>query len=138
MDFTVNGAARPIRRSAKQGSQKYSVDLGREPVDAGQSVAVAYTYRTVTNVDGHVLQVRMDQPSDGLAVTLDYGDTDISSVLALDFIAGARPARISRTPDSVPGRSVSIEFDGWVFARSGVAFVWTGPDTAISEVARGS
>lgn len=42
----------------------------------------------------------------------------------LDFIASSETTRVSKSPTTVPGKSVSVEFDGWVFPRSGVAFVW--------------
>jgi hypothetical protein len=129
VDFTVDGQSRPIRRNGKTDSQTYSVDIGRRHVEAKfLPVKVAYTYRTVTNPDGHVLQVRVDQPSQNLSVTLDYGDTDIESVRALDFIASGRSAAISRSSGTVPGKSVTVDFEGWAFARSGIAFVWTGTE----------
>lgn len=57
-------------------------------------------------------------------VELDYSDTDITDVTVLDYIASSERTRISRSPAGVPEKTVAIEFDGWVFPRSGVAFVW--------------
>jgi hypothetical protein len=51
-------------------------------------------------------------------------DAGVRRVNTLDFIASAEPARVEDTPDSVPARSVDSGFDGWLFPRSGVAFVW--------------
>ena len=123
VEFTVDGQPRPIRHTAKQGSQTSSVNLGHEAMQ-GEAVTVAYTYRTLVSVDGHLLQLRVDQPTKGLTVELDYGDCGIEYVSVLDFIASSQRTRVSQSPKSVPGKSVSIEFDGWVFPRSGVAFVW--------------
>jgi hypothetical protein len=39
-------------------------------------------------------------------------------------IASAQQPRTLRSPTSVPARSVDVGFDGWVFPKSGVAFVW--------------
>lgn len=125
VDFTVDGEPRPIRRTAKAGSQIYSVNLGRDAIAAGRTVTIAYTYRTVVPVDGHLLQLRVDQPTKGLTVELDYSDVDIARISVLDFIASSRETRVVKSPEALPGRSASIEFDGWVFPRSGVAFVWT-------------
>lgn len=125
VEFTVDGESRPIRRSAKAGSQTYSVSLGKEVIEAARPVKVAYTYRTVVRAVGHFLQLRVDQPTHGLSVELDYSDTGINEVSVLDFIASAERTRIAKLPPSVPGRSVSVEFDGWVFPRSGIAFVWS-------------
>lgn len=132
MDFTLDGEPRPVRRTGKKDSQTYSVDMGVERIDAGKPVVVAYTYRTIANDLDGLLQLRVDQPTRGLAVELDYSDTNIVSVRALDFIAGSRPAQISHSLASVPGKKVSVKFDGWVFARSGVAFLWTEAADGVS------
>lgn len=125
VDFTVDGEPRKIRRSTKLGSQTYAVNVGKEAVERQEPVTVAYTYRTVTAADGHLLRLRVDQPTRGLSIDLDYGDTDIAEVSVVDFIASSDRTRVAHSSDAVPGRSVSVEFDGWVFPRSGVAFVWT-------------
>ncbi len=103
----------------------YSVNLGSDIVGAGEPVAVAYTYRTITPVNGHLLQLRVDQPTKALAVELDSSDTDLSSVTVLDFIASSQRTRIAQTPPTLPGKVMAVDFDGWVFPRSGVAFVWS-------------
>ncbi|HXC76150.1 MAG TPA: hypothetical protein VNU19_03785 [Candidatus Acidoferrum sp.] len=124
MTFAVDGEERTIRRSAKTGSQAYSVSIGKDAIDAGKPVTVAYAYRTLVSVDEHLLQLRVDQPTRGLSIELDYSDTDIDHINVLDFIASSERTRISRLPPAMPGKIVLIEFDGWVFPRSGVAFVW--------------
>ena len=53
-----------------------------------------------------------------------YGDTGIQDVSVLDFFAGPQAARVQHSPKKVPTPSVSVGYDGWVFPRSGVAFVW--------------
>lgn len=130
VEFSVAGEPRPIRRSAKQGSQTYTVNIGKEVVDAGQPVTVTYTYRTLTPIHGHLLQLRVDQPTRGLNVELDYSDCGLAYVNVLDFIASGRAATVSQSPKSLPGGLVSVDYDGWVFPRSGVAFVWVGEDEA--------
>ncbi len=125
VEFSVDGEKRPIRRTAKQGSQTYSVNVGREAVDAGRPVSIAYTYRTITAVDGHLLQFRVDQPTKGLSVELDYSDCGVERVNVLDFIASSDRTKVAYSPAAVPGKLVSVDFDGWVFPRSGVAFVWS-------------
>lgn len=124
VEFSVDGEPRPIRRSAKPGSQTYSVNIGKEAVDAGEPISVTYTYRTVTPVHGHLLQLRVDQPTKGLTVELDYSDCGLAYVNVLDFLAGSRTVTVSQSPKSLPGGLVSVDYDGWVFPRSGVAFVW--------------
>ncbi|MBV9870348.1 MAG: hypothetical protein JO214_06970 [Frankiaceae bacterium] len=122
--FAVNGEPRPIRRTAKQGSQTYSVSLGEEAIRSAEPVEVAYTYKTLLATDGHLLQLRVDQPTNRLSVDLDYGDTEIELVNVLDFITSGDRARISRSAPSVPERTIEVDFDGWIFPRSGLAFVW--------------
>jgi hypothetical protein len=132
VDFTVNGEPRPIRRSTKQGSQSYSVALGEEAMQSAEPVNIAYTYRTLVAANGHLLQLRVDQPTKGLAVSLDYSETDIDYVNVLDFIASGEHAIVSRTSALLPGKSVELDFDGWVFPRSGLAFVWDNSEAAVS------
>jgi hypothetical protein len=124
VEFTVNGESRTIRRSSKQGSQTYSVGLGREAMESAERVHVTYTYRTLIAVHGNLLQLRVDQPTRGLALELDFTDTNLEYVSVLDFISGGQRPRISRSPARVQERHVAVEFGGWVFPRSGVAFVW--------------
>jgi hypothetical protein len=66
----------------------------------------------------------VDQPTKGLSVDLDYSDCGIAYGNVLDFIASSQKTRVSQSPKAVPGKNVSVEFDGWVFPRSGLAFVW--------------
>ncbi len=139
VEFTVDGHGRTIRRSTKRGSQIYSVNLGREVMQAGEPATVAYTYRTLLPIADHLLRLRIDQPTRGLTIELDYGDTDIERVSVLDFLASAGKASITRSPEQIPGKTVALEFDGWVFPRSGVALVWTSsrgtnPSRAVRHV----
>ncbi len=124
VQFSVDGEDRPVRRAVRKDGQLYTVDLGQEAVRAGKPVSVSYTYRTLASRHGHLLHVDVEQPTRGFSVELDYSDTDISYVNLLDFIASSRSTRVSQTPTSVPGKSVSVAFDGWLMPRAGVAFVW--------------
>lgn len=125
VQYAVDSEPRSIRRTARKTGQTYSVRLGREVVEAAKPVRISFTYRTVTAQSGHLLHFDIVQPTKGLSVTLDYGDTDISQIKVLDLIASSKHARVERTPASVPGKSVNVDFDWWVFPRTGVAFVWT-------------
>ncbi|MFK0071895.1 hypothetical protein [Arthrobacter woluwensis] len=125
VQYSINGEERTIRRTQKKGGQTYSVTLGRETVATAEPSRISYTYRTIVPPDGHLLHFDIDQPTKGLQVNFDYSDTDIAQVKVLDLIASSKHARIQRMPSSVPGKSVSVDFDGWVFPRTGIAFVWT-------------
>lgn len=125
VQYAVDGEQRSIRRTARKTGQTYSVGLGRDVIAAGKPVRISFTYKTITAQSGHLLHFDIVQPTKGLKVTLDYGETDISQVKVLDLIASSRHARIERTPISVPGKSVSVDFGGWAFPRTGIAFIWT-------------
>jgi hypothetical protein len=133
VEFSVDGEPRPIRRTTKQGSQTYSVNMGSEVVRAKDPLSITYTYRTLVAIDGHLVQLRVDQPTKGLSIELEYSDTNIEYVSALDFITSSELTRISRSPAELPGKSVTVEFDGWVFPRSGVAFVWSQSRTTTTS-----
>lgn len=124
VQFTVDGEDAPIRRAARKGGQTYSVTIGKEHVEAAEPVRVSYTYRALVSAASHVLHIDLEQPTRGIEVELAYGDTEITNVSVIDAIASSKAARVQRTPASVPGRSVTVEFDGWAFPRSGVSFVW--------------
>ncbi|WP_431230445.1 hypothetical protein [Paenarthrobacter nicotinovorans] len=125
VQYSVDGETRTIRRTARKSGQTYSVNIGHELVAAQEPVKISYTYKTIVAQDGHLLHFDIDQPTKGLSVLLDYSDVDISDVKILDLIASSKHARVERTPSSVPGRTVNVDFDGWVFPRTGIAFVWT-------------
>lgn len=123
VDFTVNGESAAIRRTTKKGGQTYSVSLGDVAMRATNPVVIAYTYRTLVAVGGNLLRLRVDQPTHGLAVTLDYTDTDLQNISVLDYIASGDRVSVKPSAPELPERTVEIDFDGWVLPRSGVAFV---------------
>lgn len=117
----VNGLDRPIRRSQRKGSQLYTATIPE--IAEGDEVTVSCNYRILQR-HGHLLYLDIPRPTKGLQVQLWYGDCGIRRVNTLDFIASAQEPRILRSPASVPAPSVEIGFDGWIFPKSGVAFVW--------------
>ncbi|WP_306359799.1 hypothetical protein [Nocardia sp. CC227C] len=135
LQFSVDGQERTIRRSARKTGQIYTADLGLDVRQAEAPVTIAYTYRTVTERRGHLLFVDIEQPTRGIEVELDYSDCAIERVSVLDFIASSRATRIERSPNTVPGRSVRVGLDGWVFPRSGVGFVWVTAERPASTIA---
>lgn len=124
LQFTVDGRDRPIRRSARPGSQTYSVSVGKAAVEADKPVVISYTYRTLVRQDGRLIKIDVEQPTRGLAVQLDYRDAHVRDVRLLDFFASSNRARISETPEAVPEQMIRAEFDGWVLPRSGVVLAW--------------
>jgi hypothetical protein len=123
---TVDGTQLPIRRSTHGERQTFTVEL--RPEHLGHQVKLAYTCRVLVQKHGHLLYLDISKPTRGLSVELNYADAGIRHVNALDFIASAQQPHTARSPKSLPGRSVSIGFDGWVFPKSGVAFVWVLED----------
>lgn len=124
VQFALDGEELPIRRSARASTQTYSVNIGNEAVTAGEPLTIAYTYRTVLPVRGHLLYLGLEQPTKGVDIELDYSDCGIEYVNVLDLIASSERTRVSNSPTSVPGQRVSVGFNGWVFPRSGIGFVW--------------
>jgi hypothetical protein len=128
VEFTVDGVARPIRRTARAGSQLYSVSLGAKVVEAARPVRIAYTYKTLVRRDGHLLYLALNQPTKGLNVQLRYGGVGIAAVSVLDFIASSRKTTVTTSPATLPEPTVGVTIDGWALPQSGVAFVWTLAD----------
>jgi hypothetical protein len=127
LQLTVGSKPRKIRRTERAGSQLYTVSLGSTATN-GDEVTIAYTYRVLAQRHGHLLYLDLPRPTKGLHVQLDYGGAGIRRVNMLDFIASSEDTRIDETPGSVPARTIDIGFDGWIFPRSGVAFVWVLED----------
>lgn len=125
VQFSVNGDDRTIRRTSRSSRQTYTVNVGKDVVDAGKLVTIAYTYRTVLRQHGHMLHVDVEQPSKGLDVELEYGDCGIAEMRLLPFIASSKKIRNFEMPPTVPEKTVGMGFDGWVMPRSGVIAVWT-------------
>lgn len=128
VQFSVDGVERPIRRSARKGGQMYSVNLGVPETERDRPVTLAFTYRLMPPAHNRWLFVDVEQPTRGLDVELDYSDTAIAQVNMLDFIASSQKSIVTKTPPRVPGKTVGLEFDGWLLPKSGVVFVWTTED----------
>lgn len=127
VQLTVDGKPRTIRRTERRGAQLYTVSLGAAAT-TDKPVVIAYTYRVLVQRHGHVLYLDLPRPTKGLNVQLSYGDSGIRRVTVLDFIASSEATRVDQAPAAVPARSAGVGFDGWIFPRSGVAFVWVLED----------
>ena len=121
---TVDGKACPIRRTARAGTQVFTVNLGKQVAADARPVKISYTYRVLVQQHSHLLYVQIGKLAKGLKIELWYGECGIRYVNVLDMIASASESRVAREPKTVPTPSVAVGFDGWVFPRSGVAFVW--------------
>jgi len=123
LQFTVDGRPRPTRRSKRPGGQSFTVTLDVQP-GSPREVEIAYTYRVLVQQHGHLLYLDFGAPCKGIDVDFSYGGCGIRHVNVLDFIAGSRPTRVSRSPADASLPTVSVRYDGWVFPKSGVAFSW--------------
>lgn len=94
----------------------------------GHEVMVSYTYRVLVQRHGHLLYLDLPRPTKGLRIQLDYTAAGIRRVNTLDYFAGSQQARVGQAPRSSSTKTVDVGFDGWIFPRSGVAFVWVLED----------
>ena len=51
----------------------------------------------------------LPQPARGISATIDYTDTPIVEMRVVDTVSLAKPAVITSSPESVPGKVVSID-----------------------------
>ncbi len=72
----------------------------------------------------HLLHLDISHPTKGFHVEFSYKDCGLASMTVLDYIAGAKQSQITQLPANDPTPSVKIGYDGWVFPKGGVAFVW--------------
>jgi hypothetical protein len=125
LQFAVDGNTRRIRRTTRRGAQLLAVELG----DAVQHEAsISYTYRTLVQRNGHLLHVDPARLSRDFTVRFSYAGCGIRLVNVLDSITGPRQPRITELPASDPTPSVEVSYDGWVFPKGGVAFIWVLDD----------
>lgn len=125
LQVTVDGERRPSRRSVRHRAQFFTAELG-DVVD--HDVAISYTYRTLIRQHGHLLRIEPARPTKDISVRLNYAGCRLAFVNVLDYIAGASAARIDELPPSYPAPSVQVSYDGWIFPKSAVAFVWALKD----------
>ena len=127
LELTVDGRSQTIRRSTRKTGQTYSVSLDEDAIQ-GQPVRIRQVIRTVVPRWGHRLFFEVAQPTRDLSVHLDYSDTTIADLRVSDTIATAQAARVTRMPDAVPGKAVTVEASGWLMPHSGFAFTWALED----------
>lgn len=125
LHFAIDGEERPIRRSTRKSAQTYAVSIGEEHLKAEKPVTVTYTYRAIMQRTGNLLFFDIEQPTRDLTVTFDYRNCGIATVTTLDMIPSVRPTRIETPNETKTADTVNVAIDGWIFPRSGVAFVWT-------------
>ena len=124
VELTVDGRPRPVRRTARSGTQVFTAGLGEESTTAGRTLAISYTYRVVVQQHGHLLHLDISRPTKALKVQFAYGGCGIRHVNVVDYIASSRRARLSRLPAAGPTPSIALGFDGWILPKAGAAFVW--------------
>lgn len=124
LSLAVDGAERRIRRSAKRGSQTYTVDLTPEH-GSRQSVRIRQVYRTVTPAWGHRLFIELAQPARNFSLDVDYTNSPIANLHVTDTVATALPAQISRNPAATPGKVLQLEVPGWLLPKTGFTLTWT-------------
>ena len=132
LQLSVNGTPRKIRRAIRTGAQSYSANLGNA-ARTDEEITLTYTYRVLVQRHGHLLYLDLPQPTRGFRARFDYQGVGIRFVSALDYFASTQHARVEQAPAAAPAKTVDIAFDGWLFPRSGVAFVWVLEDEIISQ-----
>ena len=127
LELTVDGRSQTIRCSTRATGQTYSVDLD-EDARSGKPVRIRQVFRTITPQWSHRLYFAVAQPTRGWSLRLDYTDTNIAEIQVSDTISPTPPARITRSPEAVPGKVIAVEASSWLLPRSGVAFTWATND----------
>ena len=122
--FTIDGVDVAFQRYADSTSQVYVVDLGDEVIRAGKPVMVAFRFRTTVSREGRSFHLGIDRPTKGLEVGLTYDPAAVGQVPLMDFASRADGGRVSDEPDTA---AVRYRYDGWLFPRAGLVFVWTLP-----------
>ena len=123
--FTVNGTPVPFTRQVDEVSQVYTVDLGEQALQQEQAVVISFSFRTRTLRSGHVVHLDIDRPTRGLDVELRYDPEQVGQMRILDFASIGEGGRLTQVPNTP---TLRYRYDGWLFPRAGMVFVWTLPD----------
>ena len=123
--FTVNGTPVPFTRQVDEVSQVYIVDLGERVIQQEQAVVISFSFRTRTLRSGHVVHLDIDRPTRGLDVELRYDPEQVGQMRILDFASIGEGGRLTQVPNTP---TLRYRYNGWLFPRAGMVFVWTLPD----------
>ena len=123
--FTVNGTPVPFTRQVDEVSQVYIVDLGEQVIQQEQAVVISFSFCTRTLRSGHVVHLDIDRPTRGLDVELRYDPEQVGQMRILDFASIGEGGRLTQVPNTP---TLRYRYDGWLFPRAGMVFVWTLPD----------
>jgi len=123
--FTIDGVDVAFERQADDVSQVYAVDLGEEVVRAGKPVVIAFRFRTTVSREGRSFHLGVDRPTKDLDIELIYDTQSVGQVSLMDFASRGEGGRVSEEPES---GAIRYRYDGWLFPRAGLVFVWTLPD----------
>lgn len=127
--FTVDGVDLAFQRQVDDVSQVYVVDLGDEVIRAGQPVVVAFRFRTTVSREGRSFHLGIDRPTKDLDVELSYDPQAVGQVSLMDFASRGDGGRVSDEPDT---STLRYRYDGWLFPRAGLVFVWTLPGEGVA------
>jgi len=72
-----------------------------------------------------VVHLDIDRPTRGLDVELRYDPEQVGQMRILDFASIGEGGRLTQVPDAP---TLRYRYDGWLFPRAGMVFVWTLPD----------
>ena len=123
--FTVNSTPVLFTRQFDEVSQVYTVDLGEQVIQQEQAVVISFSFRTRTLRSGHVVHLDIDRPTRGLDVELRYDPGQVGQMRILDFASIGEGGRLTQVPNTP---TLRYRYDGWLFPRAGMVFVWTLPD----------
>lgn len=130
LQFSIDGKDKAVRRTQRSGSQLYTASLGKGGAD--KEVTVAYTYRVLAQRHSHLLYLDLPRPTKGVHVHFDYSHVGIRRVNVLDYFASSQMSRVEHASKAAPAKTVDVGFDGWVFPRAGMAFVWVLEDELLA------
>jgi hypothetical protein avisC_04866 len=80
-----------------------------------------------------VVHLDIDRPTRGLDVELRYDPEQVGQMRILDFASIGEGGRLTQVPDAP---TLRYRYDGWLFPRAGMVFVWTLPDEQWWPIAR--
>lgn len=124
LELTVDGRPQTIRRTTRKTGQTYSVRLD-DASQSGEPVRIRQIFRTITPAWGHRLFFELPQPARDMTLTLDYTNTSIADMRVSDTVSSPHHPQVTRTPDKLADKVISINAPGWHMPKTGFAFTGT-------------
>lgn len=124
--INVGGLELNIKRQVDSDGKRFLVVCEHSELKnkIGTRVTIHYRYKVLIHKFGHLFMVTLVYPTKGVAMELDFAETEITYMNVLDFFVSTENPIIRYSPSRQKPHKIEVEVNEWVFPKGGVVFVW--------------